>query len=151
MKIQTENNFRKGTIFLEDLKIGMNRYVTKKITEKDITIFAEVSGDHNPVHLNDEFASLTIFKKKIAHGMLTASFISAVIGEYLPGRGTIYLNQTLEFFRPVFPEQNVKTSVTVDSIDYERKKVILDCRCTVEEKLVLGGIATVLAPSNKKR
>ena len=82
--------------------------------------------------------------------MLNASFISAVIGEYLPGHGTIYLRQTLEFFKPVFPEQIVKTNVMVKSIDYEKNKVCLDCKCTVEENLVLGGIATVLAPSKNR-
>ena len=81
--------------------------------------------------------------------MLTASLISAVIGEYLPGHGTIYLNQTLDFFRPVFPEQEVKTTVTVERINYESKKVKLNCICTVNKKPVLGGTATVLAPSNK--
>ena len=83
MKIETETDFRKGTIFIDDLKIGMTRYVTRKVYEKDINAFAEISGDQNPVHLNEEFASNTVFEKKIAHGMLTASFISAVIGEYL--------------------------------------------------------------------
>ena len=151
MNIKPENNFTKGTIFLEGLKIGMTKYVQKKITEKDIIIFADVSGDHNPVHLNAEMASHTIFKKKIAHGLLTASFVSAVIGEYLPGHGTIYLSQTLEFLKPVFPDQNVKKTVIVERIIYKKRKVTLDCRCSVDETLVLSGKATVLAPSNKTK
>ena len=82
--------------------------------------------------------------------MLTASLISAVIGEYLPGHGTIYLNQTLKFFRPVFPNQVVKTTVIVDSIDYKKRKVCLECECSVAGEIVLGGMATVVAPSKQQ-
>ena len=150
MKIEQKGDAKKGTIFIEDLKVGMTRYRSKRITEKDINTFAEISGDHNPVHLNEEFAADTVFGNKIVHGMLTASFISAVIGEQLPGHGTIYLEQTLKFFKPVFPNQVVKTNVIVTSIDYKKKKVCLECESSVEGEPVLSGIATVLAPSRKQ-
>ena len=140
---------QKGTICVEDLEIGMSRMLERQITQNDIVLFSQVSGDKNPVHLNEEYAQQTIFGKRIAHGMLTASLISAVIAEQLPGHGTVYLSQTLKFIRPVLPGQLVITSVIVSNIEYSNRRVKLDCKCKVNEKVVLAGEAIVLAPSRK--
>jgi 3-hydroxybutyryl-CoA dehydratase len=112
-------------------------------------MFAEVSTDHNPVHLNEDYANETIFGGRIAHGMLTAGLISAVIGEQLPGHGTVYLGQTLKFLRPVRPGDQVTAQVEVIDIDLGRRQVRLNTYCLVDGKKVLEGEATVLAPSRK--
>ena len=140
---------QKGTVCVEDLEIGMSRMLERKITQNDILLFSRVSGDENPVHLNEEYAQQTIFGRRIAHGMLTASIISAVIAEQLPGHGTVYLSQTLKFVRPVLPGQFVATTVSVTHIEYSNRRVTLDCECKVDEKVVLAGEALVLAPSRK--
>ena len=143
------NIIQKGTICVEDLEIGMSRMLQRKIMQKDILIFSKISGDENPVHLDEEYAQQTIFGRRIAHGMLTASLISAVIAEHLPGHGTVYLSQTLKFIRPVLPGQLVTTTVLVTHIEYSNRRVTLDCECKVDEKVVLAGEALVLAPSRK--
>jgi len=127
----------------------MMRYVQKTVTDRDIEMFAEVSTDHNPVHLDDAYAQDTIFEGRIAHGMLTAGLVSAVIGEQLPGHGTIYMGQNLKFLAPVRPGDTVRAEVEVIDIDYAKRRVKLDCRCLVDGKKVLIGEATVLAPSAK--
>lgn len=143
------DNMPRGTICIEDLEIGMVRYLRKEITDRDIELFAEVSTDHNPVHLDDSYAQDTIFEGRIAHGMLTAGLISAVIGEQLPGHGTIYLGQTLKFLAPVRPGDVVYAEVKVREIDHAKRRVTLDCHCAVGDTKVLKGEALVLAPSRK--
>lgn len=143
------DNFPRGTICIEDLEIGMTRYLHKVVTDEDIEMFAEVSTDRNPVHLDDDYAQDTIFQGRIAHGMLTAGLISAVIGEQLPGHGTVYLGQTLKFMAPVRPGDLVRAEVTVMDIDHSKRRVGLDCRCSVGDTVVLKGEAKVLAPSRK--
>lgn len=127
----------------------MRRSLAKTIGDREIAMFAELSTDHNPVHLDDEYAQNTIFQGRIAHGMLTAALISAVIGEQLPGHGTVYLGQTLKFRAPVRPGDCVQATVAVRDIDYARRRVTLDCRCRVGDTVVLDGEALVLAPSRK--
>ena len=144
-----KNSIQKGTICVEDLEIGMSRMLERKITQNDILLFSKVSGDQNPVHLDKEYAQQTIFGQRIAHGMLTASLISAVIAEQLPGHGTVYLSQTLKFLRPVLPGQLVTTTVSVTHVEYSNRRVTLDCKSEVDEKVVLAGEALVLAPSRK--
>ena len=144
-----KNSIQKGTICVEDLEIGMSRMLERIITQDDILLFSKVSGDENPVHLDEEYAKQTIFGKRIAHGMLTASLISAVIAEQLPGHGTVYLSQTLKFIRPVIPGQLVTTTVFVTHIEYLKRHVTLACKSEVNEKVVLAGEALVLAPSRK--
>ena len=134
---------------IEELSVGMSAVFAKTVTEADIVLFAGISGDINPVHLNHEFATETMFEGRIAHGMLTAALISAVIGEQLPGHGTVYLGQTLKFLAPVRPGDDVTARVTVREIDHGRRRVTLDCVCLVGEKAVLKGEALVLAPSKK--
>ncbi|MEO1678459.1 MAG: MaoC family dehydratase [Pseudomonadota bacterium] len=143
------DNMPRGTIVIEDLEIGMVRHLTKEITDGDIEMFATISTDHNPVHLDEDYARDTIFAGRIAHGMLTAGLISAVIGEQLPGHGTVYLGQTLKFMAPVRPGDTVRAEVEVLDIDHSKRRVKLDTRCLVDEKIVLKGEATVLAPSRK--
>ena len=143
------DNMPRGTIVIEDLEIGMERHLNKVVTDRDIELFAEVSTDRNPVHLDDDYARDTIFSGRIAHGMLTAGLISAVIGEQLPGHGTVYLGQTLKFLAPVRPGDMVRASVKVADIDHSRRRVTLECRCDVGDTQVLKGEALVLAPSRK--
>ena len=143
------DNMPRGTIVIEDIEIGMTRHVRKTITDLDIELFAKVSTDHNPVHLDESYAQDTIFGGRIAHGMLTAGLISAVIGEQLPGHGSVYMGQTLKFLGPVRPGDTVEARVTVREIDHGKRRVTLDCVCTVGEKVVLKGEALVLAPSAK--
>ena len=143
-----DNNPR-GTICIEDIEMGMTRYIRKIITDRDIEQFAEISTDHNPVHLDDEYARDTVFEGRIAHGMLTAGLVSAVIGEQLPGHGTIYMSQNLKFLAPVRPGDLVHAEVKVVDMVIDKRRVKLDCRCEVNGKNVLVGEAMVLAPSRK--
>ena len=143
------DNLPRGTICIEDMEMGMSRYLQKVVTDEDIQLFAQVSTDHNPVHLDDDYAQDTIFQGRIAHGMLTAGLISAVIGEQLPGHGTVYMSQNLKFLAPVRPGDLVRAEVTVTDIECSKRRVKLDCQCTVDGKKVLIGEAMVLAPSRK--
>ena len=143
------DNSPRGTICIEDIEMGMTRYIRKIITDRDIELFAEISTDHNPVHLDDDYARDTIFEGRIAHGMLTAGLISAVIGEQLPGHGTIYMSQNLKFLAPVRPGDLVHAEVKVVDMLIDKRRVKLDCRCEVNGKNVLVGEAMVLAPSKK--
>ncbi len=147
--LDTTHNLPRGTICIEDIEIGMTRHLTKTVTDRDIELFAEVSTDRNPVHLDDDYAQDTIFEGRIAHGMLTAGLISAVIGEQLPGHGTVYMGQTLKFMAPVRPGDKVRVEVEVTAVDYTKRRVTLDTRCLVDGKPVLKGEAVVLAPSRK--
>ena len=126
--------------YIEDLTEGMTAVFGKTITDADILMFAGVSGDTNPVHLNEEFASGTAFQGRIAHGMLTASLISTVLGTKLPGPGCIYLSQTLKFMAPV------RAEVTITSIDRERRRVVFATVCKVGGKNVLEGEALTMVP-----
>ena len=143
------DNSPRGTICIEDIEMGMTRYIRKIITDKDIELFAEISTDHNPVHLDDDYARDTIFEGRIAHGMLTAGLISAVIGEQLPGHGTIYMSQNLKFLAPVRPGDLVYAEVKVVDMVIDKRRVKLNCRCEVNGANVLVGEAIVLAPSRK--
>lgn len=139
----------RGTIYIEDIEVGMMRSLRKEVTDRDIEQFAEVSTDRNPVHLDDEYANATMFKGRIAHGMLTAGLISAVIGEQLPGHGTVYLGQNLKFLAPVRPRDVVTVEVTATAVDVARRRVTLETRAMVGDTVVVKGEALVLAPSRK--
>ncbi len=139
----------RGTIHADELEVGMCRTLTKEVTDRDIELFAEVSTDRNPVHLDDEYANATMFKGRIAHGMLTAGLISAVIGEQLPGHGTIYMGQNLSFKAPVRPGDVVTAEVTVIEVDPVKGRATLKTECLVDGKAVLTGEAKVLAPRRK--
>lgn len=129
---------------IEELKVGMIASYERVITVADIEEFAEVSGDHNPVHLDDAYAKTTRFKGRIAHGMLGASFISTVLASKLPGPGTVYLGQTLAFKAPVRPGDKLEARATVIEIRREKKIVVLKTECLVGETVVIEGEATVL-------
>ena len=135
-------------MFIEELSIGQSHETRKIVTQSDIQMFADVSGDHNPVHLDAEFAAQTPFKGVIAHGMLSASFISAILGTELPGKGTIYLGQSLRFMGPVRPGDEVRTVVTVKEIIAAKKRVICQTAGFVGDKQVIDGEATLLVPTN---
>lgn len=135
----------------EDLHPGMGATFSKTITEADIVLFAGVSGDNNALHVNEEFAATTRFGGRIAHGFLTASVISAAVANHLPGPGTIYLSQQLNFRAPVRPGQTVHASVSVKSIDRERRLVTLDTVCRVGDTVVIDGQALVMTTSSAKR
>ena len=129
---------------IEDLEVGMQASFAKTITEADIVMFAGVSGDNNAVHINEEFAASTPFSGRIAHGMLTASVISAAIANKLPGPGTIYLGQNLRFKAPVRPGDTVRAEITVREILPQRRRVVLQTVCRVGEKVVIDGDAMVM-------
>ncbi len=131
----------------EDLSEGMTDTFGKTITDADICIFAGVSGDTNPVHLNDEFAKASMFKSRIAHGMIGAAFISAVFGTKLPGPGCIYVSQTLKFKAPVRVGDTLMARVTVRKLIPSKKFVEFDTVCTVNGKNVIEGEAVVMVPS----
>jgi len=133
--------------FIEDLEIGMAAEFERTITGGDIDVFAGVSGDTNPIHLDDDYAATTVFKSRIAHGMLTASFISTVLANKLPGPGTIYLSQSLRFKAPVKPGDTVITRATVTDLETDRKRATLSCECSVGDLVVLDGEAKVMVPS----
>ncbi|MGJ7511470.1 MaoC family dehydratase [Variovorax sp. GT1P44] len=136
---------------VEDLKEGMRATFSKTITEADIVLFAGVSGDNNALHVNEEFAATTRFGGRIAHGFLTASVISAAVANHLPGPGTIYLSQLLNFRAPVRIGETVHARVSVKSVDLPRRRVTLETVCTVGESVVIDGEAVVMTTSATRR
>ena len=140
------NNFEEfyGYKF-EELSIGQSAVYARTVTEADILMFAGVSGDFNPAHINQELAEASMFGGRIAHGMLSASFISTVFGMKLPGPGTIYLSQTLKFKAPVKIGDTVVTRCTIKELTPEKRKAKFDTVCTVRGKVVLEGEADTIA------
>ena len=137
-----------GFVF-EELAVGMHATVSRTITETDLRNFSGVSGDTNPMHLNEEYARSTPFGGCIVHGMLTASLLSAAIGTKLPGPGCIYMSQTLKFLAPVRVGDTVYAVVTVTALNPEKKRATLSTQCFVKEVLVLDGEALVKVPGSK--
>ena len=136
-----------SSYFFEDLELGMEASHEKTVSEDDIASFAEVSGDYNPVHMDEDYAAGTFFKSRIAHGMLTASFISTALGTRLPGLGCIYLSQNLRFLAPVRIGDTVKALARVASLDMTRRRAQFACHCEVNGKIVVEGEAMVFVPS----
>jgi 3-hydroxybutyryl-CoA dehydratase len=134
-------------LYFEDMKEGMTASFGKTVTDADIMTFAGVSGDTNPVHLNDDFARETPFKSRIAHGMFGAGLISAVFGTRLPGPGCIYVSQALRFKAPVRVGDTLIARVTVKRLLPQKKFVEFDTVCTVGTKTVIEGEAVILVPS----
>jgi 3-hydroxybutyryl-CoA dehydratase len=133
--------------FFEDLEVGMEASFAKVVSEADINAFAEVSGDKNPVHLDAAYAAKTMFKERIAHGMLSAGYISAVFGMEMPGPGAIYISQTLNFKAPVKIGDKVVAKVKVVELFSEKKRARFECVCTVNDKPVVTGEAMLMVPS----
>ncbi|BAF86031.1 putative MaoC-like dehydratase [Azorhizobium caulinodans ORS 571] len=130
----------------EDLATGMTETLTKTIASSDVVGFAEVTGDRNPIHLSEHFAARTPFGTRIAHGLYTASLISAVLGTRLPGPGAVYISQTLNFRAPVKIGDTVEVKVEVAELIPERRRARLACTCRVGEEVVLDGEAWVKVP-----
>ncbi len=139
-----------GGYILEELSVGMvaEKHVT--VTEARIARFAEASDDFNPVHMDEAFASRTAYRGRIAHGLLSASFGSAVVGTILPGAGAIYLGQTLAFHKPVRIDDVVISRVTVAAVDEASARVTLRCEAFVDGELIMDGEATVRVPRRRR-
>jgi 3-hydroxybutyryl-CoA dehydratase len=135
------------THHIDQLHPGMTASIAKTVTEADIILFAGISTDVNPAHLDEEYCKDTVFGGRIAHGMLSASFISAVLANHLPGPGTIYLSQTLKFRAPVRPGDTVKATVTVKEVNVAKNRVALDTVCTVAGKVVIEGDCVMMPPA----
>lgn len=132
---------------IDELEIGQSASFTKTVTEADCYNYAGVSGDFNPAHINEAYAEKTFFKSRIAHGMLSAGFISAVLGTKLPGPGTIYMSQDLKFLKPVYFGDTITAECTVDEIIKEKNRVVLKTVCTNQKgEIVIDGKAMVMAP-----
>jgi len=131
---------------IDEIEIGMSASYSQTITDADVKLFAGISGDNNPVHLSDEYADGSRFKKRIAHGLLSASFFSALFGTKLPGKGCVYVSQQLNFKKPVYLGETVTAKVTVTEIDVKKKRVFFETVCTVKKKKVITGSAELYIP-----
>jgi 3-hydroxybutyryl-CoA dehydratase len=134
------------SLYFEDLAVGMRESYAKHVKASDVVGFAEISGDRNPIHLSEHFAAKTPFGGRIAHGLYTASLISAVIGTRLPGPGAIYISQTLRFLAPVRIGDTVTASVEIVELIEKGRRAKLRCNCAVGETIVLEGEAEVKIP-----
>jgi len=135
--------------YFEDLSVGMEDSFSKIVTAADIESFADLSGDNNPIHLDEEFASASVFGERIAHGLLSASFISTVIGTRLPGPGAIYMSQSLKFLAPVRVGDAVTARARITSLNEEKKRAVLACTCMVDGEAVIDGEAIVMIPARE--
>lgn len=138
------------TLFFEDLAVGQRATLMRTVMSSDVVGFAELTGDRNPIHLSEHFAAKTRFGGRIAHGLYTASLISAVLGTTLPGPGAVYLSQTLHFRAPVRIGDVVSVGVEVSALDAERSHARLRCECHVDGKIVLEGEAHVMVPARNR-
>jgi 3-hydroxybutyryl-CoA dehydratase len=138
------------TYFFEDLSVGMRETIMKTVMDSDVVGFAQISGDDNPIHLSDVYASKTRFGQRIAHGLYTASLISAILGTRLPGPGAVYLSQTLNFKAPVKIGDVVVVQVEVVDLTEKGRRCRLHCEALVDGQSVLDGEATVMVPSRPK-
>lgn len=133
-------------ISLEEIKVDMETSYSQTITDADIKAFSEISGDKNPIHMDEEYAQNSRYKKRIAHGMLSASFFSALFGTKIPGEGCVYVSQSLRFKRPVYLGDTVIATVIVTKVDLEKKRVFFKTICKVKNKIVTEGEAELYVP-----
>lgn len=138
-------------MYIDEIVVGQSASLESAVTQEVINSFADASGDHNPVHVDTAFAAGTMFKGTIAHGMLSAAYISAVLGTQLPGPGAIYMAQSLKFRAPVRPGDKVVTTCSVKEVIPEKKRVVLDTVCKVGDTVVLEGEATMLVQPRPKQ
>ena len=131
---------------IEDIKIGMEVSYSQTITDADVKAFSGISGDKNPVHMDEDYASNSRYKKRIAHGMMSASFFSSLFGTKIPGEGCVYVAQSLKFKRPVYLNDTVIASVIVKKIDLLKRRVFFDTICKVKNKVVIDGEAELFVP-----
>lgn len=136
----------KFSIPFEDIEIGMSVSYSQTITDADVKQFAGISGDHNPVHVDDVFAENSRYKKRIAHGLISGSFFSALFGTKLPGPGCVYVSQSFNFKRPVYLGDTVTAVATVTNIDPIKRRVFFDTVCKVRKKTVIDGVAELYVP-----
>jgi 3-hydroxybutyryl-CoA dehydratase len=139
-----------GGYVFEDLAVGMEASYTRAVTEADLHAFAAVTGDSNPIHLDVAYAARTPFKERIAHGMLSAGYISAVLGTRLPGPGAVYVSQTLSFRGPVKIGDTVTAHVKLRELVAGKRRAVFDCRCSIADKSVLEGEAVLMVPARTK-
>ncbi|MDH2926810.1 MaoC family dehydratase [Lonepinella koalarum] len=138
--------FHLGAIPIEDIEIGMTLSYSQTITDSDIKAFAGLSGDHNPIHVDEKYAENSRFKKRIAHGLMSAGFFSQLFGTKLPGPGCVYTSQSLKFLRPVYINDTVTATVEVINVDISKKRVTFRTFCTVNNKKVIDGEAEIYIP-----
>ena len=138
-----------NSIPLEEIEIGMIASYSQTITDADVKAFAGISGDRNPVHLDEGYAEQSRYKKRIAHGLMTASYFSALFGTKIPGEGCVYVSQTLNFKRPVYIGDTVTAIITVTKIDEIKSRVYFDTVCKVKNKIVIDGQAELYIPKEK--
>ena len=136
--------------YFEDLEVGLSASLMRTVMSDDVVGFAKLSGDNNPVHLSDHFAASTPFKERIAHGLYTASLLSALLGTKLPGPGAVYVSQTLNFRAPVRIGDVIVAHVEVAELDPEKRRAVIACDCTVDTRPVLDGEAVVLVRSRSR-
>lgn len=134
---------------LEGLEIGHSYTTVNVVSDADIVKFSEVTGDINPIHLDDTYAKKSVFGQRIAHGMISAGYISAIFGTKFPGPGSIYLSQSLKFKAPVMIDDVVETTVTITDLHERKKHVTLNCECRVGDKVVLTGQALLMVPAKR--
>ena len=137
-------------IKMGEIKVGMIETYSQTITDTDIKIFAGLSGDHNPIHVSDEYAEQSRFKRRIAHGMISASFFSALFGTKIPGHGCVLVSQSINFRKPVYIGDTVTASIKVTSVDMKNNRVFFDTVSTVKRKVVIDGSAELYLPNIKK-
>lgn len=135
---------------LEDISIGMSASYSQTITDADIKAYAGISGDRNPVHLDEKYAESSRFKKRIAHGMISAGFFSALFGTKIPGEGCVYVSQNLKFRKPVYIGDTVIATVEVKSIDIDKRRVLFDTYCKVGKSKVITGEAEIYIPEQNR-
>jgi len=131
---------------IEEIEIGMSVSYSQTITDADIKTFAGISGDRNPIHLDEEYAKNSRYKKRIAHGLMTASYFSALFGTKIPGEGCVYVSQSLNFKRPIYIGDTVTAIIEVTSVDLKKKRVFFSTACKVKGKIVTDGEAELFVP-----
>jgi len=134
---------------IEKIEIGMMASYSQTITDADIKAFAGISGDRNPVHIDENYAENSRYKKRIAHGLMTASYFSALFGTKIPGEGCVYVSQSLNFKRPVYMEDTIVATVEVLKIDLEKDRVFFKTTCKVNNKVVTDGEAEIYIPKGR--
>lgn len=134
---------------IDEICVGMSASYSQTITDADIKCFAGISGDNNPVHMNEEYAAESRYGKRIAHGLISASFFSALFGTRIPGPGCVYVSQSLNFKRPVYIDDTVTASVVVTNVDKGKSRVFFDTVCKVKGKIVIDGKAELYIPAIK--
>ena len=139
-------SFFLNSIPIDKIEVGMKAHYSQTITDSDIKSFAGISGDRNPAHINEEYAVRSRFKKRIAHGLMTASYFSALFGTKIPGEGCVYVSQTLNFKRPVYIDDTVVAEVEVISVNLKNKRVFFKTTCKVKNKIVTTGEAEIYVP-----